>query len=109
MLFRTMRGKGDGRDVEQQGLVSAVECAAGADRHGPDGVAMIAVVHHDHAMPRFATMKPVTQGHFQGDFNACRSGIGKEHARQAFRHQGAETIRQFFGRTMCPAREDYLV
>ena len=109
MLFRTMRGKGDGRDVEQQGLVGAVECAAGADRHGPDGVAMIAVVHHDDAMPRFATMKPVTQGHFQSDFNACRSGIGKEHARQATRHQRSEAISQVFGRTMGPAREDDLV
>ena len=108
-LFMPGDGKGYRFDVEQQRLIGTVESAARAHRHRADGIAMIAIFQHQDTMARLPTIQPVTKCHFQRDFHAGRTGIGKEQARQTVRHDRAQSRRQRFCWFVRPTGKNDLV
>src|SRR3984957_11739688 len=101
--------KRDGCHVEQQRSIGGVEHAARADRHRPDGVTVIGVLHHDDAASWLAYIVPVTERHFERHFHAGRATVGKENVLKAARRKFQDRRGDFFGRFVRKAGEYDLV
>jgi hypothetical protein len=79
-----------------------------ANRHGAEGIAVIAAAWSDEALfAGLAACLPVLQRHLHRDLDGNRARIGKEHRLQGFRRELDQQAGQFDGRSMRqPAEHD---
>ena len=77
-LFRPGFRESYGADIEQQRRIGLIEHTARADRHRADGIAVIAMFHHQNFVAGFAPIMPIAKRHFERDLDGRRPAVGKE-------------------------------
>ena len=96
------RNRGGG---EQQRPVRLVEAVDPADRHRPDGVAVVGVLQPYEGRPVLAPVAPVGVGHLQRHLHRGGAVLREEHPLQRARGQRHQAGGQLDGRRMRQAEE----
>ncbi len=96
--------------LKQQRLEAAEEQRGAANRHGAEGVAVIAVLEADEARARrLIAMAPVLIRHLERNLDGGAAVVGIEDAPAAPRHRAEQQAGQFDGIWMCHPGEQHVV
>ena len=96
--------------TEQQRLEAAEEDGVAADRHRPEGVAVVAILEADETRPlRFAAMAPELVRHLQRDLDRRAAVVGIEDAARRARALFQQQLRQLDGGRMRDAGEEDMI
>ena len=79
MLFTARFRKSQPANAEEQRFVSGIEDTPLTGRHGADGIAVIAVLHHHDTVALFSAIVEISQRHFQRHLNRRRAAVGIKH------------------------------